>query len=220
MLQVSVLVLRDERGDSLVSLLAAHGRAARRVAPLRYEPVAFVPPERADWAIITSAATVAEISGRWPQVARVAAVGPATSRALLADGVAADLVAPLASGVGLADALPPADGLTAWLPRSDLAGPVLPQLLADKGYRVLEQVVYRTVTLPDAVAVGVADADLVVVYSPSAARTLPSGLGVGCIAIGEPTAAALRERGLRVHAIADRPTDDGVLAAITGPSLP
>lgn len=213
-----VLVLRDERGDALVAALAARGMSVTRHSPIRYESVDWYPPERADWAVITSVATVRALHGRWPSVDNVAAVGPATARALASDGIPVALVPEVASGAGLAAAMPPGTGTNAWLPRSDLAGDELPDLLTSKGYRVTQQVVYRTIRcpLPRTIESALVSAafGLVVVYSPSAVDVLPPGCSVPALAIGEPTTAALRRASLRVAATAARPSDDAVLDAV------
>jgi uroporphyrinogen-III synthase len=156
---------------------------------------------------------------------RVAAVGPATARALQQVGIRVDLVPAAAeSAAALAAAWPTeTPGRTVLLPRSGRAGDTLPNWLRAAGYRVQTVRAYRTVPLPvpepvaaDLAAGGI---DAVFVTSPSSASALaatapPDGLVV--IAIGRPTAEAAARRGIAVAAIADRPTAAGLIDALIG----
>lgn len=207
---MTVLVLRDDRGDPLVARLAALGIAAERVSPVRFEPLPHIAPDAVDWLIVTSATTVAMV-GRWPRARRVAAVGPATARALRDAGVQVDVVPGVASGAGLAAELPSAPGETAWLPRSDLATDELPTLLGDKGLDVTATHVYATLVEP----VDPGDHALIVAYSPSGVRALPDDCRVPVVAVGAPTAREVLDRGFVLAGIADEPTDRKMSEAIT-----
>ena len=162
-----------------------------------------------------------------PADTRVAAVGPATARALRDAGLPVDLLP--ASG-GSADALaacwPTAQaGQAVLLPRSDIAAPALPQALAAKGYRVDAVTAYQTTTVPvpdwlaSELAGGLIDA--VLFTSPSTVRAL-DGIEIDPVtvlgAIGRPTATAMAQSGRRVDFTAGQPTAtalvDGLLDAV------
>lgn len=109
------------------------------------------------------------------------------------------------------------------LPQGDLAAPTMHDGLHDLGYVPHVVTVYRTVThtlAPDVVAAWRAGAvDAVVLTSGSVAREIARQLGprddVVGVAIGDPTARAARDVGLRLDAVADRPTDAALAAALT-----
>ena len=212
-----VLVLRDERGKRLVAALTARGIPTDRFCPIEHEPLDFCPPDQVDWIIVTSATTVPMVAGRWPGGARVAAVGPATSRALTSSGIQVDLVPVVSSGEGILAAMPPGSGQRVWLPRSDLANPALPAGLRELGYGVIDQAVYRTrpVALPPSIeaALMARDYAAVVVHSPSAVRALPV-CDVAAVAIGAPTTAALRDAGFRRVHTSQAPTDEALERAV------
>ncbi|MBN0038983.1 uroporphyrinogen-III synthase [Cellulosimicrobium cellulans] len=172
--------------------------------------------------------------------ARWAAVGPATRRALEAVGITVELEPDENSARGLVAAfaaLPSADqgstsagqGSTSrgrgvvLLPQGDLAAPTMHDGLHDLGYVPHVVTVYRTVThtlAPDVVAAWRAgEVDAVVLTSGSVVREVARQLGprddVVGVAIGDPTARAARDVGLRLDAVAERPTDAALAAALT-----
>ncbi|MGB2556708.1 uroporphyrinogen-III synthase [Cellulosimicrobium cellulans] len=110
------------------------------------------------------------------------------------------------------------------LPQGDLAAPTMHDGLHDLGYVPHVVTVYRTVThtlAPDVVAAWRAGAvDAVVLTSGSVAREVARQLGprddVVGVAIGDPTARAARDVGLRLDAVAERPTDAALAAALVG----
>jgi len=187
------------------------------------------------WAVVTSVNAVdalvdaaartgtslAEARARW------AAVGPATTRALAAAGVTTDLVPEAdATAAGLVAAFPDPpvtdpETPAVLLPLGDLAGPTLDDGLADRGWAPHVVTAYRTVrhALPAEVAerARAGGFDVVVVSSGSVAREIAAQVGTGTpvVAIGTPSAAAAREAGLRVAAVAAHPTDDALAAAVT-----
>ncbi len=114
-----------------------------------------------------------------------------------------------------------AGGRRVLLPLGDLAGPTLPDGLAALGWVPAVVTAYRTVRreLPaDVAARGRAGGfDAVVVTSGSVAREVARQLGTRApvVAIGRPSAAAARAAGLRVAAVAERPTDEALAAAVT-----
>ena len=163
---------------------------------------------------------------------RVAVVGPATARAWTElTGTAPDLVArgsatALLKEPELAGPLPaPNAARRVLLPASALADPALADGLRRAGWEVEQVAAYTTVTAdahdlpPDLEhrwATGGVDA--VVLTAPSTTRAVlellgPPPQGTGLVAIGATTAAATRELGLTVAAVAPSPTPEGVLQA-------
>ena len=163
---------------------------------------------------------------------RVAVVGPATARAWTElTGTAPDLVArgsatALLKEPELAGPLPaPNAARRVLLPASALADPALAEGLRRAVWEVEQVAAYTTVTadahdlppnLEDRWATGGVDA--VVLTAPSTTRAVlellgPPPQGTGLVAIGATTAAAARELGLTVAAVAPSPTPEGVLQA-------
>ncbi|WP_454728358.1 uroporphyrinogen-III synthase [Cellulosimicrobium protaetiae] len=109
------------------------------------------------------------------------------------------------------------------LPQGDLAAPTMHDGLHDIGYVPHVVTVYRTVThalAPEVVAAWRAgEVDAVVLTSGSVAREVARQLGprddVAGVAIGDPTARTARAVGLRLDAVAARPTDAALAAALT-----
>jgi uroporphyrinogen III methyltransferase / synthase len=157
-------------------------------------------------------------------VERIACVGRGTAARLWARcRVRPDLVPPTATTEALGQAVPPGHG-RALLPRAAIASPILPELLAAKGYEPVEVVAYRTgrpAALPAAVLAGLRDGsiDLLAVASPSTARNLVALAGhdgwVGqLVSIGPVTTAACEELGVEVAMEADPHDLDGLVAAL------
>ena len=163
---------------------------------------------------------------------RVAVVGPATARAwteltvTAPDLVARGSAAALLEEPELAGPLPaPNAARRVLLPASALADPALADGLRRAGWEVEQVAAYTTVTAdacnlpPDLEhrwATGGVDA--VVLTAPSTTRAVlellgPPPQGTGLVAIGATTAAATRELGLTVAAVAPSPTPEGVLQA-------
>jgi uroporphyrinogen-III synthase len=191
--------------------------------------------------LVASAARQGVALGDAARQARWAAVGPATRRALEAVGIQVDLEPTENSARGLVAAfaaLASTDhtstspdqasisrgrGLVL-LPQGDLAAPTMHDGLHDLGYVPHVVTVYRTVThalAPDVVAAWRAgEVDAVVLTSGSVAREVARQLGprddVVGVAIGDPTARAARDVGLRLDAVAERPTDAALAAALVG----
>jgi uroporphyrinogen-III synthase/REP element-mobilizing transposase RayT len=245
-----VVTRAAEQAEELVRELEARG-AEVLLLPM----VAFAPPE--DWApvdealagivdfdavLFTSANAVRfflrrcdETGAGREQLASskhlIGAVGTATARAAMDEGLRVDYVARNHSGEGLARELRDLlAGRKVLLPRSDRADERMPALLREGGANVTEVVAYRTVA-PDAVdGAGLArvrggDLDAIVFASPSAFHNLAECLGadgaaqvrelskrVQFAAIGATTAGAIRDAGARV-AIESRKASAGCLAA-------
>ena len=223
--RAGAMVLRAAVTRTVPGEAAALEATARRIAA-----------GEAAWLVLTSARTVEALAPYLhvpvPSALRVAVVGPATARAWTElTGAGPDLVArgsaaALLKGPALA-APPPAPNTArrVLLPASALADPALAEGLRRAGWEVEQVAAYTTVTadahdLPPDLdrtwATGGVDA--VVLTAPSTTRAVlelfgPPPQGTGLVAIGATTAAATRELGLTVAAVAPSPTPEGVLQA-------
>jgi uroporphyrinogen-III synthase len=155
---------------------------------------------------------------------RVAAVGDATRVVCESRGLPVALVPTIATGRGLAADFPFGDGRVL-LPVGDKASAVLAEGLGDKGWAVTSVEAYRTVAgkgpTPDQVdSLEAGDVDAVMLTSGSMATQLASTCpaihpSTIMIAIGPTTAAAASAAGLKVAAVADRPTYDALIEALS-----
>lgn len=187
-----------------------------------------------DWCVFTSENAVrgfldwVEEGGfRWPLRLRVAAVGPATARALLARGRSVDLVPKSHTGKALADLLkaelPPGRIL---IPGGNLAQTDLPEGLAAAGWEITRLVCYENrpllLTTADVYALeqGV---DAAVFASPSAVKALWEQIpesarnvlrSAACVPMGPTTAEALRTVGLAAAVLPSSSTVEGLLDAL------
>ena len=223
--RAGAMVLRAAVTRTVPGEAAALEATARRIAA-----------GEAAWLVLTSARTVEALAPYLhvpvPSAPRVAVVGPATARAWTElTGTAPDLVArgsaaALLEEPELAGPLPdPNAARRVLLPASALADPALAEGLRRAGWEVEQVAAYTTVTadahdlppnLEDRWATGGVDA--VVLTAPSTTRAVlellgPPPQGTGLVAIGATTAAATRELGLTVAAVAPSPTPEGVLQA-------
>ena len=165
---------------------------------------------------------------------RVAVVGPATARAWTKfTGTAPDLVARGSAAALLKEpafAGSPATGDHAPYQEPDIPNthhgtPALADGLRRAGWEVEQVAAYTTVTAdahdlpPDLDRTwATGGVDTVVLTAPSTTRAVlellgPPPQGTGLVAIGATTAAATRELGLTVAAVAPSPTPEGVLQA-------
>ncbi len=215
---VEAPVLIIEPGDVL-----ALEQAVRDLADGAFQAVCFTSPNGVDGvrAALESTGTEAEAVRN---VEMIACVGPGTARALQRRlGLEADLVPETATTSALAAAVPRGSGRVL-LPRADIASPVLPDVLRDKGYEPVEVVAYRTgrpSSLPDGLpaALEAGRIDLIAVASPSTARHLVALAGdvvrtARIVTIGPVTTAACDALGLPVSAEADPHTIDGLVVAL------
>ncbi|QIK63416.1 uroporphyrinogen-III synthase [Leucobacter viscericola] len=166
---------------------------------------------------------------------RIAAVGPGTATAARAAGLGVDLMPEHDfSTDGLIAALdaelssgPSFEQQRILLPLSNLSDDRLQTWLATAGHLVDRVTAYETVQIEQdvrsraACATALADSDLILVTSGSAARALAANLSAvdaavppTIAAIGEPTATALRDVGLAPQIVAGTQTIDGLLDAI------
>jgi uroporphyrinogen III methyltransferase/synthase len=189
----------------------------------------------ADWLIVTSANGAAALAARMaatgrglPAGLRVAAVGPATARALQAAGIEVHQVPETYLTVAIADRLGDIVGRRIVLARADAATPQLRDALLARGASVEEVVAYRTTEGP------AASRDLLhaALQQPIDGIAFTSGSGVRglvrlasnvdrararalpAFCIGPVTAAAARQAGFHVAAIAAEHTAIGLADAI------
>jgi uroporphyrinogen-III synthase len=215
---VEAPVLTIEPGDD-----AALRAALRDQADGAYELLCLTSPNGVD--AVAEALTAERLDARaLAPVVTIACVGPGTA-ARLWDRlrIVADLLPPKATTRSLGEAVPSGSG-RALLPRADIANPVLPELLCDKGYTCTEVVAYRTGT-PDALDAEVVEAlsageiDLLAFASPSTVRNFVSlmdgrGWSGRVISIGPVTTAACAELGVEVTVEADPHDLDGLVAGL------
>ena len=205
---MKIVVTRSAaRAEPLATRLEALGHEVVRCPLIRIDPLGDDPvdPEGYDWVVVTSPNGAAELARRLVGTPRrIAAIGRGTADALREHGLEADLVPSIATQEGLLAELP--------------AGRVL--LVAAEGARrlLVEErnadfaAVYRTVELrPDTPP----DGDLALLASASAARAFAAtGARIPVIAIGPQTAAAARELGLEVAAVAESHDVEGLLDVV------
>ena len=202
-----------------------------------------------DWVVFSSgnaplgvaatdpASPFAEDPGRALAGVRVAAVGPGTAARLLDLGVKADLVAERSDAAGLVEALA-RQGVwrqRIWLPQAELARPELVEGLRALGADVTATIAYRVapprfIGIPERRMILEGGIHAVAFASPSAADHLVELLGpdraalesIPTVCIGQTTAARVRELGLTAGAIADEPSDAGMVAALNRlfPAIP
>jgi uroporphyrinogen III methyltransferase/synthase len=168
----------------------------------------------------------AGLDARALHAVRVAAIGPATARALRERGVLADLVPGRAVAESLVDALGDVPIRRARIARARVARDVLPDALRARGAEVDVLELYETVAEPladDALAAARA-ADYVTFTSSSTVRFFLEAIGgaqrVGdatrLVSIGPVTSATLREHGLEPHVEAARHDVDGLVEVLVG----
>jgi uroporphyrinogen-III synthase len=193
-----------------------------------------------DWIVVTSAMGARAVGDALTRTgrktldgARWAAIGSATAAALDAIGVPVALIARDSSGMGIAAELGARwhlRGRRVLLARADAASPDLPMALRGAGAVVEDVVAYHTLEAPPESAVAVADAladeDLaaVVVASGSAVRGLMAlasdaglarrAVGIPAVSIGPSTTAVARDLGFVTIVEAERPSVEGLAAAV------
>lgn len=195
------------------------------------------------WLVLTSVNTVQVIAtildGReLPRGLKVASVGTKTAAVAAARlGVVSDFVPTDQSAAGMVEQWQLNPGQKIFYPHGDLASSTLATGLV--GHRLDEVVAYQTVAAPSGavplrssevpaaaqvlapweITANLDRFDLVVFSAPSIVRRFVEltgdalGARVKNIAIGQPTAQALREAGLPVDAIAGEPTPAGLALA-------
>jgi uroporphyrinogen-III synthase len=244
----SILLTRPaERSATLARRLGELGaRVESRPTVRLVPPEDSAPAERAvaqlhlyDWVVFTSVngvryfcETVERIRRDSPPMSpSVAAIGPATARALEERGVSPDVQATESQSEGLAKSLRDRvrPNQRVLLVRPQQARHVLPAAIRGLGASVDAVPFYRNVPAPevDSITHDLRDGrfDVVVFASPSALqhllqashpeRSVTEALrSTSIVAIGRVTAAALEEAGLCAAAIASEPSDDGIIEAV------
>lgn len=240
----SILLTRPEgRAAGLAERLRALGARVETRPTIALEPPADPAAVRRAlaaldgyaWIVFTSVNGVrffAEALGGRVPVGALAAIGPATARALEQAGLAPAVVAPDSRAEGLAAAL---DGRVragegVLLVQPEVARPVVQRALAAAGARVEAVAFYRNTPHPDVAAVA-RDVvgrgfNAIVLTSPSTLERLlelrdppPRAMRQALektrlVAIGAVTAEAIEQAGLPVAATAADPTDEGITSCI------
>jgi uroporphyrinogen-III synthase len=173
--------------------------------------------------------SVVEISVDILKSRKVAAIGPATARALIGAGKIPDYVPTEFLSKRIVDGMGDLKGKRILLPRADIASEALPRMLRERGGVVVEVAAYRTILPVELKAETVRSVfeegvDLVTFTSPSTIRYLSRVLGenelpevlrgtrVACI--GPVTAEAAKELGVAVDLVANTHTIDALVEAI------
>jgi uroporphyrinogen III methyltransferase/synthase len=241
-----VLVTRArEQASALSALLRSFGASVVEYPAIRIEPAedyrdldrALADVASYRWACFTSVNAVDAVDQRlqaicrdWQafEATRLAAIGPATARALQAQGCRVQYVPERFLAEEIVAGLPDADGARILLARADIADTRLVEGLQARGAQVDQFVAYRTlVTAEDAGALRArlldGEIDVVTFASSSTVRNLCRALGddaatllsrtlVACI--GPVTASTAREEGLDPAVVADEHTIPGLVRAI------
>ena len=195
------------QAEPLAARLEALGHEVVRCPLIRIEPLGDDPidPAGYDWVVVTSPNGAAELARRLTGVpAQIAAIGPGTATSLRELGLRVDLVPSVSTQEGLLAELPPGRVLLA-------AAEGARTLLVDE--RQADFVaLYRTVELQPETP---PDGDVALLASASAARAFAAtGVRMPVVAIGPQTAAAARELGLDVTAVAASHDLDGLLDVV------
>lgn len=244
---VRVVITRPEsQSEALSQRLRSLG-----AIPVPFPVIAIAPPEvggaldRAlanlsdyDWIIFTSVNGVAHFWDRLAAITagalhlqpgipgfsgRVAAIGPATARALEQRGIAVHLMPAEFRAEAILAAIGDVAGQYVLLPRADIARPDLADGLRARGAFVIEAPAYRTVrATPSATAFQELQRGVDIVTFTSASTVqhfvaLTQDVDYGdplIVCIGPVTAEAARRLGLRVDAVAEAYTVDGLIEAL------
>ncbi len=239
-----ILITRPEHqaaelSDRLRALGAevVHVPVLRILPPRSYEPLdqALRRLDTYDWVVFTSQNGVLAVEGRLRHLAiplevlrgvRLAAIGPATARRLAHIGAPPVLTPPEYRAEALVEAFSAYDlrGARVLIPRAEEAREVLPRGLWALGASVEVVAAYRTEVAWDQaerlLAVLREGVDALTLTSSSAARALvrllggqlPEGVRVVCI--GPVTAETARRLGVRVDAVAEVYTSEGMVQAL------
>lgn len=244
----TVLVTRARKQASALSEgLRLHGAEVIEAPAIRIEPPEdWQPLDRAiesigryDWVLFTSVNGVEPFVGRLRAAGRdiseleriqIAAIGPATSAALEAQGLRADVVPERFIAEEVFEALrrhSKLAGCRALLPRADIAREALPELLRKEGVEVDVVIAYRTIPAREEILGGVAlvhqdKIDVVTFTSGSTVRSFFSvidnkeslrGRFIPA-SIGPITSRALEEQGFPPGIEAKEYTSQGLTLAI------
>ena len=223
-----------EAGADVILCPVIESRAAIDPAPLA---AVLADLHSVDWIAFTSVNAVAAVFDRASSALveasltgsnpRFAAVGPATAGALVARRAHVAFTPAQHTAIDLALGLPALRGQVVLLPRSDIAPPDFPDALRARGLILREVVAYRTErAVADSGSVArAASADAITFTSASAARAfldaadaIPGAATAMraqdrpvLVCLGPQTAAAVRDRGWIVDAVAPTHTLEGLL---------
>ena len=223
--RVVALTLATEAMEAYVDTLASKGWTPTPWSLLVEEETrADLPSGAPDagWVAVTSprAAPFAArfVRGLGGRVPRVAALGPATTRALRRVGLPVHVVSAKGNGADLADAIArfPASAQPVLLPQAEDALPDLAEGLTRRGFHVLTWPCYRVRIAQPAPDLPPAT-EAIVVTSPSNVDALlaySAKPDLPLIAFGPTTEAAMRQRGLRVHATLAHPSPSALLEVL------
>lgn len=241
-----VLVTRSRtQAGTLSALLSGYGAEAVELPTIAVEPLrdtsvldaALAELGSFGWVVFTSTNAVDAVferlaaAGRDTRAfasARVAAIGPATAKALAARGIIADLMPAAYTTRSVASSFGSLDvrGARILLPRADIAPSTLPDGLRELGAEVTEVDAYHTAAPADAATVAretlaSGTIDAVTFTSSSTVRNLVSMLGGaelinGCrvVTIGPVTSRTATGLGVRVDREAAEHTVPGVANAV------
>lgn len=197
-------------------------KACERVAAGIYAAIAFTSPEG-----VRALSRLAPALSQATTPVLIAAVGPATRRALSERGIETQLSPPHsepASAVALLNIWPVSPSRErVLLPRSDLARPMLPTGMRERGWVVDELTVYRTVPVVQtpqlSQALSIPNVDAVILASPSTVRSFAridgaTRIPVACI--GNPTETEARALGFDTVVVASATNPHSLaVAAVT-----
>jgi uroporphyrinogen-III synthase len=241
-----VLVTRArEQASDLERQLQAIG-----AVPLAFPTIRIVPPtddyaaldaalrqlQTFDWAVFTSVNGVQHVWQRLEALGlstadtthlRLAAIGPATAKALAAKGLEIAVMPPHYVAESLLDAIPSPAGQRFLLPRADIARDALRTGLQAAGAEVVEVPAYHTVPAeptPEDWAALDRGVDIMTFTASSTVHHFVAQIGRERLqrlaqnalvaAIGPITADTARSLGLRVDVVADRYTIAGLVEAM------
>ena len=222
----------------------AHALAARGAIPVLFPTIDVRPlddctaldrvltgVDQYDWIVFTSSNAVTTVWERLgvlgqttlPAAARIAAIGPATARALAQRGAPIGAMPTDFRGAAIAGALGDLRGRRVLLPRADIGREETAEALREAGALVEEVIAYHTTpAAPDPAGLAAlrGKVDAVTFTSPSTVRNFVTLVGPGAPAllarslvacIGPVTAAAVTELGLTPPLQAPRSTSEALL---------
>ncbi len=227
------------QASGLAGRLGELGAQVVQAPAIRVRPLAGVPLDPAPYDLLcVSSANAAEqlferlaAGGRDARSlagVKVASIGPGTSKALAANGIAADVVAERSVGEGLVEALADVPVRRALIARARGGREVLPAALRERGAEVDVLDLYETVAEPlsrETIA-AVRAADYVTFTSSSTVRFLLEAIGAGdasrarlspqtrIVSIGPLTSETLREHGFAVEIEASEHDVEGIVQAL------
>jgi uroporphyrinogen III methyltransferase/synthase len=239
---VSVAVTRARaQASGLARRLETLGATVVQAPAIRVQPIsdpaaAAIDPRTYDLICVTSANGVAGLferldDGVHPRgdaralaATRIAAIGPATTRALAEHGIVADVVPERAVAEALVEALAELPVARALVVRAREARDVLPDALRARGAEVDVLPVYETLAEPlsPRTLQAVRAADYITFTSSSSVRFFLQAAGgeaglsgaARIVSIGPVTSATLREHGLEPDVEADPFDVEGMIAAL------